>query len=94
LAEAMSSDMDASYVQKCHERESSLPHCNCGCIATESGKVIGWCLHCDHVYADYSSVIEAPHFASNCPGSREQLKKSAQERLTKNRHRFARQDKP
>ena len=85
MAEAMSSEVDAPFVQKCHERESTLPHCNCGCTATESGNVVGWCLHCDHVYADYSPVIEARHFASNCPGAPEELKKSARERVAKNR---------
>jgi hypothetical protein len=68
LAGAMYSDEDVSFIRKYDEREPVLPHCNCGCNAIESGKVVGRCLHCDHIYADYSSVMEAQHFARNCPG--------------------------
>ena len=79
IEEAMSSEPDPALVQKWRER----PSCECGCVETESSEVVGWCLHCDHVYVNYSSKIEAQHFADDCPGAPEELKKSARERLVK-----------
>jgi hypothetical protein len=79
IAEAMSSEPDAAFIQKWQER----PRCDCGCAEAESSKVVGWCLYCDHVYLDFSLVIQAQHFAEDCPGAPEELKKSARERLVK-----------
>jgi hypothetical protein len=83
MAEAMSSEPDAAFMQESNEGESALPHCECGCAETESSKIVGWCFHCDHVYANYSPEIEDRHFADNCPDAPEELKKSARERLLK-----------
>jgi hypothetical protein len=79
IAEAMSSEPDAAFAQRLRER----PHCECGCVETESSEIVGWCLHCDHVYVNYSPKIEAQHFADDCPGAPEELKKSARERLVR-----------
>ena len=83
MAEVMSSKPDAALIQEDNEPEFVLPHCECGCAETESGKVVGWCFHCDHVYLNYSSEIEDRHFANYCPDAPEELKKSARERLAK-----------
>ena len=83
MAEAMSSEPDAAFMQESNEGESVLPHCECGCAETESSKVVGWCFHCDHVYVSYSPEIEDRHFADNCPDAPDELKKSARERLLK-----------
>ena len=83
MAEAMSSEADAVFMRKCHEPDAAPPHCNCGCAETESSKIIGWCLHCDHVYVDYSPDIEALHFANSCPGVPEVLKQAAWATLAK-----------
>jgi hypothetical protein len=83
MAEAMSSVPDAAFMRESNEGESALPHCECGCAEIESSKVVGWCLHCDHVYVNYSPEIEDRHFADNCTDAPEELKKSARERLLK-----------
>jgi hypothetical protein len=83
MAEAMSSEPDAAFMQESNDGESALPHCECGCAETESSKVVGWCFHCDHVYANYGPDIQGRHFADNCPDAPEELKKSARERLSK-----------
>jgi hypothetical protein len=86
MAEALASEPDDGwFVQRCRERESALPHCECGCSETESSKVVGWCFHCDHVYVNYSPEIQDRHFAHYCPDAPEELKKSARERLAKHR---------
>ena len=79
IAEAMSSDPDPAFVQK---RQQRL-HCACGCAEAELSNVVGWCLHCDHVYVNYSPEIEARHFAADCPDAPEELNKSARERLVR-----------
>lgn len=79
IAEAMSQQPDPESIQKWQER----PHCQCGCAEAKTNKIVGFCLHCDHVYASYSPEIEDRHFADDCPGAPEQLKKSARERLVK-----------
>lgn len=79
IAEAMASEPDPALVQRWQNR----PHCECGCAEAEFSNVVGWCLHCDHVYVNYSPEIENRHFASDCPGAPEELKKSARERLVR-----------
>ena len=49
------------------EPQRALPHCGCGCENADRSKIVGWCLHCDHVYVHYSPQTEARHFANNCP---------------------------
>jgi hypothetical protein len=84
IAEALASEPDDGwFVQRCRERESALPHCECGCAEAESSDVIGWCLHCDHVYVSYGPEIADIHLADNCPDPPDELKKSARERLLK-----------
>jgi hypothetical protein len=77
IAEAMASGHDPAFVQRWHER----PNCECGCSEADLSNVVGWCLHCHHVYANYSPQIEAQHFANHCPGAPEELKQSSKMRL-------------
>jgi hypothetical protein len=42
--------------------------CECGCSDLDAAEVVGWCLHCNHVYAAYNPEIENRHFADDCPG--------------------------
>lgn len=77
LQEAMSQEPDPALVEKWRER----PHCECGCADTELSKVVGFCLWCDHTYAEYNSRIEDLHFGHDCPGAPEDLRQSARERL-------------
>jgi hypothetical protein len=35
MAEAMSSEPDAAFMQESNDGESALPHCECGCVETE-----------------------------------------------------------
>jgi hypothetical protein len=52
-------------------------HCECGCSEIDLGEVVGWCLHCNHVYATYNPEIENRHFAYHCPGAPLQIKQDA-----------------
>lgn len=83
IAEAMSAEPDPSFVQRWQERELALPHCACGCAEGETSKIVGFCLHCDHVYAEFTPKIQDLHFAKHCPGAPGELKKSARERLVR-----------
>lgn len=60
---------------------TTLRRCECGCADLEPDKAVGWCLHCDHAYAEYNPEIEARHFAMHCPDAPDQLKRSARARL-------------
>jgi hypothetical protein len=64
-------------------RHAALPQCHCGCSETDPGKVVGWCLHCDHVYANYTPELASRHFANDCPNTPETLKEAARARLAK-----------
>lgn len=77
IAQAMASEPDPESIQKWQER----PRCHCGCAEAGMGKIVGWCMWCDHTYAEYNPKIEDLHFANHCPGAPEELKKSARERL-------------
>jgi hypothetical protein len=79
IAEALASEPNPALVQQWRER----PHCQCGCAEAEFGNVVGWCLHCDHVYINYGPEIEDHHFADHCPGAPKELKESARERLVR-----------
>jgi hypothetical protein len=83
IAEAMSSEPDPASIQTWHERQLARPHCECGCAEAEPSEVVGWCLHCDHIYVSYNPKIEARHFAHDCPGAPFELKESARQRLVK-----------
>jgi hypothetical protein len=79
IAEAMASEPDIAFVQKCHER----PSCECGCAEAQTMKIVGFCLWCDHVYSECSPRIQDLHFAKHCPGATEKLKESAKQRLAR-----------
>jgi hypothetical protein len=64
-------------------QHAALAHCQCGCSDIDPGKVVGWCFHCNHVYANYTPELENRHFANHCPGVPETLKEAARARLTK-----------
>jgi hypothetical protein len=65
------------------ERQRSRPHCECGCAALAPSTGVGFCLWCDHVYADHSPEIQARHFVDHCPGAPDELKKAERARLAK-----------
>ena len=65
------------------ERQQSKDRCQCGCADLTPGTAVGFCLWCDHRYADYSPKIESEHFAQHCPGAPEELKESSLTRLAK-----------
>ena len=83
MAEAMSTQTDAALTYIWEELEAVLPHCECRCTESDPRKVIGWCVHCRHVYADYSPKIEAKHFVGHCPGAPAALKQAAWTSLAK-----------
>ena len=56
------------------EPEMGIPHCECGCANADSNKIVGWCMWCDHVYADCSPEFEDDHFANHCPEAPIELK--------------------
>jgi hypothetical protein len=55
-------------------------HCECGCSGVDAAEIVGWCLHCDHVYATYNPEIENRHFAYHCPGAPSQLSSAVSQR--------------
>ena len=79
IAEAMASESDPALVQRRHER----PSCECGCAENAMSTIVGFCLHCTHLYVNYSPGIEDRHFADDCPGASEELKKFARESLVR-----------
>jgi hypothetical protein len=81
IAEAMLAAEECASFEGSNEPLPPLPHCNCGCAQSDPNEVVGFCLWCDHRYADYSPKIEAEHFAHHCPEAPEQLKESARARL-------------
>ena len=83
IAEAMSQEPDPEFIQKWDENLSARPHCECGCAEAETMKMAGFCLWCDHVYAEFSPKNQDLHFAKHCPGAPEQLRQSARQRFVK-----------
>lgn len=83
MAEFVSAAREAESKRLRDEWEAALPHCECGCASNGPGEVVGWCLHCDHVYADYSPEVEDRHFAHHCPGVPEAVKQAARARLAR-----------
>lgn len=76
IAKETASEPDPAFVQKCQVR----PSCECGCAEAEMSEIVGFCLHCDHVYAKFTPKIQDLHFAKYCPGAPEELKKSSRDR--------------
>jgi len=83
IDEAMSHEPDPESIQKWHERLSARPHCECGCAETQTMKITGFCLWCDHTYAEFTPKIQDLHLAKQCPGASEQLRQSARARFVK-----------
>jgi len=79
IAETKTQEPDPALIQKWQER----PHCDCGCAESQMGKVVGFCLWCDHTYAAYNSEIEDRHFAYDCPCAPDQLRQAARARFAK-----------
>jgi hypothetical protein len=52
-------------------------HCECGCSGVDAAEIVGWCLHCTHVYSTYNPEIENRHFAYHCPGASSHAKQDA-----------------
>lgn len=69
----MFSELDPSLFQNRWERQ----YCECGCAEAEMSRIVGFCLHCDHVYAEFNPKIQALHFAEHCPGVPESLRQTA-----------------
>jgi hypothetical protein len=70
-------------------QHAALPQCECGCSEIDLSEVIGWCLHCDHVYANYTPELQDRHFAHDCPDAPEESKATARARLAKRRTKFS-----
>ncbi len=66
-------------------QHAALPHCECGCADIDASKIVGWCLHCNHVYAEYSPALEDLHLSKNCPAAPAQVREAAVARLAKRR---------
>jgi hypothetical protein len=85
MAEAMGCEEQTEIEPFCEERDAAPRHCQCGCSDIVFGKIVGWCLHCDHVYAHYTPEIENRHFAYDCPDVPATVKEAARSRLAKSR---------
>jgi hypothetical protein len=83
LAEARSCEKQTEIEPLCGEQDATLPHCECGCSDIDPEDVVGWCFHCDHVYAIYTPKLQDRHFANYCPNAPETLKEGARARLAK-----------
>jgi hypothetical protein len=84
VAEGMTSEEQIELEQQ-EEREDEaarLP-CECGCAEIDASVIVGWCLHCDHVYAIYTPELQDHHFANHCPEAPTTLKEAARGRLAK-----------
>jgi len=83
LAEARSRAMQPEMEPLSETQDAAGPpsHCECGCADIDASMIVGWCLHCDHVYANYTPELQDRHFANHCPDAPETLKQSARTRL-------------
>jgi len=61
----------------------AAPNCECGCSEIDLSEVVGWCLHCDHVYVNYTPEIQDEHFAYHCPGAPQTSREAARAKLAK-----------
>ena len=82
-AKVESNAVEIDFTSLSQQRQAARPHCNCGCADFAPGTGVGFCLWCDHVYADYSPEIQARHFADHCPEAPEKLKQAALATLAK-----------
>ena len=78
-----STAVEIDFTSLCEKREQPRLHCQCGYADLAPGTGVGFCLWCDHVYADYSPEIQARHFADHCPEAPEKLKQAALATLAK-----------
>jgi hypothetical protein len=83
IAEAVASEPNPELIPQRRERLFARYPCECGCAEIDIGKISGFCLWCDHVYAQFSPTIQDFHFAKHCAGAPEQLSQSAWARLVK-----------
>lgn len=83
MAEAMSCEKKPEIEPLYAQQNVAPPHCECGCSDVSPGNVVGWCLHCDHVYAIYTPELELRHCANHCAEVPESLKEAARARLAK-----------
>jgi hypothetical protein len=75
LAEGMSNEKLTEIEPFCEQQDAARLHnCECGCEDIDASLVVGWCLHCSHVYEKYSSAIQDRHLAYDCAGAPEGLK--------------------
>jgi hypothetical protein len=81
MAEVESDAVEIDFTSLSQQRQQRRPHCQCGCADADPNTIVGWCLHCDHVYVEYSPASEARHFVHHCSGAPEQLKESARAKL-------------
>ena len=81
MAEAVSCEEQTEIEPLCEEPDAARPYCQCGCSEIYLSGVVGWCLHCNHVYAHYTPEIENHHLAYHCPGVPETLRQAARARL-------------
>ena len=63
------------------EQQGAVPLCHCGCADADMSEVVGWCLHCDHVYVTYTPELQDRHFAYHCPGATKESQECAIKRL-------------
>jgi hypothetical protein len=80
LAEGKASE---NQIEMEHEDEAPRLHCECGCAEIDASVIVGWCLHCDHVYAIYTPELQDHHFANHCPEAPATLREAARGRLAK-----------
>ena len=79
IAEAPFLDSDTAF-EDVYSPNVAVPHCNCGCATAGRANVVGWCLCCDHGYADCNPELEDLHFANDCFGAPSELKEAARAR--------------
>jgi hypothetical protein len=82
MAQACSPEAEAKS-KRLREKWEARPPCECGCASNGPGEIVGWCLHCDHVYADWSLKLQDRHFAQHCPRAPEALKQAARARFAR-----------
>jgi hypothetical protein len=85
VAEVESTAVEIDFSVLSRERQRSKADCQCGCADADSGPAVGFCLWCNHVYAEYSPKNENRHFAHHCPNAPAKLKNAALARLAKRR---------
>jgi len=60
IAEAISSEKQTEIEPLCEQQDAALPHCECGRSDIEFAKIVAWCFHCNHVYANYTPALRPP----------------------------------